>query len=91
MVVATGVVVVGSRGRCGTRIQLEFVMWLIKVTRGTRLQRIATASVFFYLKKNNTPNSGPLHGHLLVAVAAQIATPYTVTSRTGKVHACGVQ
>ena len=43
-----------------------------------------------YFKKN-TPNSGPLHGPLLVAVAAQIATPCTVTSRTGKVHACGVQ
>mgnify|MGYP005742884015 CR=1 FL=1 len=48
---------------------------------------------FLYLKKNNTPNSGPLylHGHLLVAVAAQIATPCTVTSRTGKVCACCVQ
>ena len=46
---------------------------------------------FLYLKKNNTPNSGPLHGPLLVAVAAQIATPCTVTSRTGKVCACCVQ
>ena len=31
------------------------------------------------------------HGPLLVAVAAQIATPCTVTSRTGKVCACCVQ